>query len=50
MTWRRPHWRERPNHPEDELRLHEAMRVPTLIINTCSRHFESVDAAEIRRD
>src|SRR5262249_47150179 len=29
MTWRRPHWRERPNHPEDELRLHEAMRVPT---------------------
>src|SRR5262245_3632457 len=31
MTWRRPHWRERPSHPEDDLRPHEAMRVPTLI-------------------
>src|SRR5215468_1719126 len=31
MTWRRPHSRERPSHPEDDLRPHEAMRVPTLI-------------------
>src|SRR5215813_15627935 len=23
MTWRRPHWRERPSHPEDDLRPHE---------------------------
>src|SRR5262249_3743469 len=30
MTWRRPHWRERPSHPEDDLRPHEAMRGATL--------------------
>src|SRR5262249_37800363 len=23
MTWRRPHWRERPSHPEDDLRPHD---------------------------
>src|SRR5262249_18177202 len=34
MTWRRPHWRERSSHPEDDLRPHEAMRVPTLIISS----------------
>src|SRR5262249_10837785 len=31
MTWRRPHWRERPSHPEDDLKPPEAMRVPTFI-------------------
>ena len=31
MTWRRLHLRERPSHPEDNPRPHEAMRVPTLI-------------------
>src|SRR6266566_168806 len=30
MTWRRPHWRERPNHLEDDPRPHEVMRAPTL--------------------
>src|SRR5215813_12856344 len=34
MTWRKPHWRERPSHPEDDLRPHEAIRVPTLIISS----------------
>src|SRR5438874_13683021 len=31
MTWRRRHSRERPSHPDDDLRPHEAMRVPMLI-------------------
>src|SRR5215471_92762 len=31
MTWRRPHWRERPSHPEYDLRPPEATRVPTFI-------------------
>src|SRR5262249_43507802 len=26
MTWRKPHWRERPSHPEDNLRPHEAIQ------------------------
>src|SRR5262249_7279503 len=34
MKWRRPHSRERPSHPEDDLRPHEAIRVPTLIISS----------------
>src|SRR5262249_20777052 len=34
MTWRKPHWRKQPIHPEDDLRPHEAMRVPTLIISS----------------
>src|SRR6266568_1077262 len=24
MTWQKPHWRERPNHTEGDLRPHEA--------------------------
>src|SRR6266404_9139601 len=31
MTQQKPHWRERPRHPEDDLRPHEVMRAPTLI-------------------
>src|SRR5262245_49400354 len=53
MKWRRPHWRERPSHPEDDLRPHEAMRAPTLIISSralARGQCGSVDAAEIRSD
>src|SRR5436305_13849844 len=31
MTQQKPHWRERPNHSENDPRPHEAMRAPTLI-------------------
>src|SRR5262245_51805325 len=52
MTWRRPHWRERPSHPEDDLRPHEGNESGTLISSRALARGISGpwDPAEISRD